>query len=146
MTRVMKGIRYSVASALVLTGLAAIPLTVSFGKDPITDTITQAKVNICLNAFTSCTNQCSVQATSAPGSYSVCMQNCSAQYSRCMNAIARYAPNSKPTLSPRPSIAPPKPTPRKTQPDRTQEPTTIKSVPNTSTVVKPTPTAGPKKK
>ena len=123
----MKQARLLLAATLVVIGLVSIPITLSFGKDIITDAITRAKVNVCLRTFNACATQCSAQATSAPGSYSVCMQNCTTQYTHCMSGIARQAPASG--ASPRPSIAPPKPPPRKIAPSELNSVTAAKTEP-----------------
>jgi hypothetical protein len=86
-----------------------------------------------MNTFTLCTNQCSARASSAPGSYPICMQECAQQYSRCMSAISRGAPGSRPAgITSHPSVAPPKPTPRKIAPERVDGVNTIKASPTAS--------------
>jgi hypothetical protein len=115
----MKTARVYLAAALVLLGIVAIPLSRAFDNDPIGDTIMRARVNVCLNTFNLCTTQCSARATAAPGSYSVCMQDCTFQYQRCMNGIGRAAPGVKvPGSGSPPSVASPGSTPRKVLPER----------------------------
>jgi hypothetical protein len=133
----MKRERLFLSGILVLAGLAAVAVRPGSGKDIITDTIIRTKVNVCLNAFNTCATQCGVQASAAPGSYSVCMQDCTTQYTRCMNGVARLVPQAPPpAVSPGPSIAPPKSPPRKIGPERVDKVKTPKGPP-TNTVRKP---------
>lgn len=128
----MKPIHLYVAAGLVLTAMA-IPVAMTFGDQKLTDTIRQAKATVCMNTFTLCTNQCSARASSAPGSYPICMQECSQQYARCMSAIARHAPTTGSTgPTSHPSTAPPKPTPRKIAPERVTGVTTTNAGPTAS--------------
>ena len=119
--RIMKSVRICLAAGLILTGLAIIPVSMIFGDQKLTDTIRQARVTMCMNNFTLCTNQCSTLAY-AGDAYSICMQDCAAKYSVCMSSITRRAPKSEPSvLNPHPSVAPPKPTPRKISPQKVGE-------------------------
>ena len=105
-------------AAICLVALA-LSAAVTFGDQKIDDAIRQAKVAVCNNTFTACSNQCSARASSAPGSYSFCMEDCSRQYQRCMGAISRAAAvKGSPAVTSHPSIAPPTPTPRKISPER----------------------------
>ena len=143
----MKYIRLWLAAAVVVTALVAIPVTLSFGKDIISDAITEARVNVCTNALNACTSQCNTRASSAPGSYSTCMQDCTTQYTRCINGIARETPprGGLPGVSPRPSIASPKSTAGKTQLERADTRVPTKRIQTTS-VATSTATPKPKKK
>ena len=158
----MKTVRVCLAACLILTGLMWFPLSMSFGDIKITDTIRQAQVAACTNAFNLCTSQCSALASSAPGAYAGCMQDCAQRYSRCMGAIARAAKGELHGAASPPPVAPPKPTPRKISPERvgdvsqTKATSTIspqKSASNstsaptvTSSKASPTPTPKPAKK
>jgi hypothetical protein len=114
----LKPIRLYAAVGLALTAIA-IPAALTFADKTLTDTIRQARVTVCTNTFNLCANQCSARASSAPGSYPVCMQDCTQQYSRCINAISRGAPDGRSAgVTSHPSVAPPRPTPRKISPER----------------------------
>ena len=114
----LKPIRLYAAAGLAVTAIV-IPAAMTFSDKTLTDTIRQARVTVCTNTFTLCANQCSARASSAPGSYPVCMQDCAQQYSRCINTISRGAPDNRPAgVTSHPSVAPPKPTPRKISPER----------------------------
>jgi hypothetical protein len=128
----MKPARVCVAIALVLAALLIIPVSLIFGDQKLTDTIRQAKATMCMNNFTLCTNHCSTLAY-AGDAYSICMQDCAGKYSVCMSSITRRAPKSEPSvLNPHPSVAPPKPTPRKIAPERVDGVSTIKASPTAS--------------
>ena len=136
----MKAVRVCLATGLILIGLVLFPVSISFGDLKVTDTIRQAQVTACTNAFNLCTAQCSALASSAPGAYAGCMQDCAQKYSRCMGAIARRAPKGEHgAASPLP-VAPPKPTPGKISPKRVGGVSTTKAAPTVSHKSASTPT------
>lgn len=86
----MKAIRIGTAAALLLIALAAaLPVLRAYDNDPVTDTIRRTRVNLCLQAFNACVNQCNTLASAAPGSLSTCMQDCTSRYTQCTSNIAR---------------------------------------------------------
>ena len=114
----MKTLRVYLAGTLFLLAITIVPVSVSFDEKTVSDTIRQARVNMCLKIFNQCTLQC---GSRPPGGYSQCMQDCTAQYSRCMSTVARAgAGDSRPAGSPRPSVAPPRPPPRRISPERVE--------------------------
>lgn len=123
-------LRACLAAALVLTGLAIVPVSLSFDDKTITDTIRVTRVNMCLRFFTECTSQC---GSRPPGAYEICMQECTAQFSRCIGNLSRGAASSGTAdATPHPPVAPPKRTPRKILHDRVTGVTTTKAPPMTS--------------
>jgi hypothetical protein len=107
----MKAIRLCVAAPLVLSAMA-IPVAVIFGEPKLTDDQKKAAITACIDKFTQCASLCA--SYSIPQMQTNCYQDCQLKYNMCLNAIARRTPKGQSGLTS--SVAPPRPTPRKTSP------------------------------